>query len=115
MGGKTPKAQQFAWMNPPRRPSKHTPVLVKASASRFGERLVTARKLRQMTQHQLAHLSDVSQSTLRSLEGGSDGVSLGNLLKVLQGLDLLEQFEGLVEAGRDPEAVKFAVRQVGGR
>ena len=66
-----------------------------------------------MTQEQLAALSDVSLSTLRALEDGSDGVSIGNFLKVLQGLQLLEQVEGLLDARLDPEAVNFAERQVG--
>ena len=81
---------------------------------RFGQRLTTARKLRHMTQEDLAHLSDVSVSTLRSIEDGADGVALGNVLKVLQGLGLLDQFDSLLDPQRDPEAVEFAVRQVRG-
>jgi len=100
---------------PPRRPPKHTPVLVKASLERLGQRLILARKLREMTQEQLASLSDVSPSTLRSLEDGADGVSIGNVLKVLQGLHLLEQFDDLLDPRRDPEAILFAERQLGGR
>lgn len=98
---------------PPRRSPKHTPVLVKGSLERLGKRLVLARKLREMTQEQLASLSDVSPSTLRSLEEGADGVSIGNLLKVLQGLHLLGQLDDLLDPRRDPEAVSFAERQVG--
>jgi len=100
---------------PPRRPPKHTPVLVKGSLERLGQRLIVARKLREMTQEQLAGLSDVSPSTLRSLEEGADGVSIGNFLKVLQGLQLLEQVEGLLDPRHDPETVAFAERQFGGR
>lgn len=98
----------------PRRPKKHTPVLVSAAMGRLGQRLTMARKLRQMTQEELAHLSDVSLSTLRSLEDGADGVSMGNFLKVLQGLTLQEQLEELLDPVRDPEAVNFALRKVGG-
>lgn len=100
---------------PPRRPPKHTPILVKGCLERLGQRLIIARKLREMTQEQLAALSDVSPSTLRSLEDGSDGVSIGNFLKVLQGLQLLEQVEGLLDPRLDPEALNFAERQVGRR
>src|SRR6266568_27326 len=96
----------------PRRPMKHTPVLIKASLERLGQRLTTARKLRQMNQEELAHLSDVSLSTLRALEDGADGVALGNVLKVLQGLNLMGQLEDLLDPSRDPEAVAFAVRKV---
>lgn len=97
---------------PPRRPPKHTPVLVKASLERLGQRLVVARKLREMTQEQLANLSDVSPSTLRSLEEGADGVSIGNLLKVLQGLNLLGQIDEVLNPHHDPEATHFAMRQI---
>ncbi len=99
----------------PRRPPKHTPVLVQASLERLGKRLVLARKLREMTQEQLAHLSDVSLSTLRSLEDGADGVAIGNFLKVLQGLNLLDQADELLDPVRDPETVAFAERRVGSR
>lgn len=97
---------------PPRRPPKHTPVLVKAALERLGKRLILARKLREMTQEQLATLSDVSPSTLRSLEEGADGVSIGNLLKVLQGLQLLGQVDEVLNPHHDPEAAHFAARQI---
>jgi len=99
----------------PRRAPKHVPVLIGAAMQRLGQRVITARKLRQMTQGELAHLSDVSLSTVRALEDGADGVAMGNLLKVLQGLNLLEQIDELLAPARDPEAVRFAVRTVVGR
>lgn len=99
----------------PRRQPKHTPVLVKAAMARLGQRLILARKLRDMTQEQLAHLSDVSLSTLRSLEDGADGVAIGNCLKVMQGLNLLDQIDELLDPRRDPETAGFAQRTLGGR
>jgi len=78
----------------------------------LGERVIKARKLRGITQEQLARLSDVSLSTLRTLENGGDGVSTGNLLKVLQGLRLLGQIEDLLAPQNDPEVVAFANRQL---
>lgn len=98
-----------------RRGPKHTPVLVQTALERLGARIVTARKSREMTQEQLAHFSDVSLSTLRTLESGGDGVSTGNLLKVLQGLGLMEQIETLLEPARDAEVVAFATRLTGER
>lgn len=98
-----------------RRPPKHTPVLVKASLERLGQRLILARKLREMTQEQLANLSDVSLSTLRALEDGADGVSIGNVLKVFQGLNLMGQVDELLDLRRDPETAAYAERRVGGR
>jgi cytoskeletal protein RodZ len=102
-------------MTTPRiRPPKPTPILVQASLARLGKRLVRARKLRELTQEDLAHLSDVSLSTLRALEAGADGVALGNFLKVLQGLNLLDQVEDWLDPRRDPETVNFVERRLGG-
>lgn len=98
-----------------RRPPKHVPVLVEASLERFGKRLRIARKLRSLTLEQLAALSDVSIATIRSLEDGGDGVSLGNFLKVMKGLDLLDHFETVLDPKADPEVVSFAQRALGGR
>lgn len=97
---------------PLRRPPKHTPVLVKSALERLGSRVIKARKIRDMTQEQLAHLSDVSLSTLRSIESGSDGVSVGNLLKILQGLRLLDQVEELLDPKHDREVVAFVNRHL---
>lgn len=48
------------------------------------------RKLRGLTQAQLADRSGVSRDTLTRLEGGDGGVSLENVLKVLRGLGILD-------------------------
>lgn len=77
------------------------------------DRLVRARKLRELTQEDLAHLSDVSLSMLRALEAGADGVALGNFLKVLQGFNLLDQVEDWLDPRRDPETVNFVERRLG--
>ena len=98
-----------------RRTPKQVPVLVEAAMARLGERLQKARKLRHMPQEQLASLSDVSVSTLRALEAGADGVSLGNALKVLKGLGLLDQFEDVLSMDRDPETVAYAERHLAAR
>ena len=76
--------------------------------------MTKARKFRGLTQEALASLSEVSISTLRNIEAGAEGVSLGNLLRVLQGLNLLEQIETLLEPSRDPAVVAFAERKLGG-
>jgi transcriptional regulator with XRE-family HTH domain len=48
------------------------------------------RKLRGLTQAQLADRSGVSRDTLVRLEGGDGGVSLENLLRVLRALGVLD-------------------------
>jgi transcriptional regulator with XRE-family HTH domain len=48
------------------------------------------RKLRGLTQAQLADRSGVSRDTLVRLEGGGGGVSVENLLRVLRALGVLD-------------------------
>jgi len=48
------------------------------------------RKLRGLTQAQLADRSGVSRDTLVRLEGGKGGVSVENLLRVLRALGVLD-------------------------
>lgn len=52
--------------------------------------LVTWRKLRGLTQAQLADRAGVSRDTLTRLEGGSGGVGLETLMRVLRALGLLD-------------------------
>lgn len=56
----------------------------------LAEDVATWRKLRGLTQAQLADRSGVSVNTLNRLEGGDGGVSTENLLRVLRGLGILE-------------------------
>lgn len=95
--------------------SRPTPVLVEGALDRLAGRVAKARKFRGFTQETLAGLADVSISTLRSIESGGEGVSLGNFLRVMQALDLLGQFEDLLDPKRDPAAVDFAERMLGSR
>lgn len=90
--------------------ARPTPVLVEGALQRLGKRVWIARKLRSMTQQDLADLANVSLSTLRALEAGSDGVSLGNALKVFLALGLLGQIDALLDPQVDPQSVAFAER-----
>jgi transcriptional regulator with XRE-family HTH domain len=56
----------------------------------LGDEVATWRKLRGLTQVQLADRSDVSRSTIKRLEQGDGGVSTENLLRVLRGLGILD-------------------------
>jgi len=89
------------------------PIVVGSALERLGIRVTMARKLRGLTQEELAHLADVSTSTVRSMEGGADGVALGNFFKVLQALGLLSQVETLLDPREDPETVAYAQRHLG--
>lgn len=57
----------------------------------------TWRKLRGLTQVQLADRSNVSRNTLNRLENGDGGVSTENLLRVLRGLGILETLSRAVD------------------
>jgi transcriptional regulator with XRE-family HTH domain len=48
------------------------------------------RKLRGLTQAQLADRAGVSRDTLARLEGGEGGISLENLLRILRALGILD-------------------------
>jgi transcriptional regulator with XRE-family HTH domain len=52
--------------------------------------LVAWRKLRGLTQVQVAERAGVSEGTVRRLENGDGGISLENLLGILRALGLLE-------------------------
>lgn len=56
----------------------------------LAEDLVTWRKLRGLTQAQLADRAGVSRDTLSRLENGTGGVSLETLVRTLRALGLLD-------------------------
>jgi transcriptional regulator with XRE-family HTH domain len=58
----------------------------------LGEDIGTWRRLRSLTQAQLADRANVARTTIVRLEAGDGGVSTENLLRVLRGLGLLDSF-----------------------
>lgn len=92
--------------------ARPVPVVVGSALERLGVRVTMARKLRGLTQEELGHLADVSTSTVRSLEGGAEGVAMGNFLKVLQALGLMSQAEQLLDPREDPETLAYAERKL---
>lgn len=88
--------------------TKHIPVLVQDALHSLGRRVAVARKQRQHSQADLARLAGVGLSTVVSVEGGHDGVSVGNLFKVLDALGALEQTALLLNpAGQRAELVRL--------
>jgi transcriptional regulator with XRE-family HTH domain len=71
---------------------RKTPVAVRRVLADGARDLSAWRKLRGLTQAQLADRAGVSRSTLRRLEGGDGGVTLENTLRVLRALGILDSF-----------------------
>ena len=74
------------------RQSKRTPAAVRRALVDGARDLSAWRKLRGLTQAQLADRAGVSLSTLRRLEGGDGGVTLENTMRVLRALGILDGF-----------------------
>jgi transcriptional regulator with XRE-family HTH domain len=72
------------------RPARSVPPQVRRALRQVAEHVVTWRKLRGLTQAQLADRSGVARETLARLERGEGGVSLENLLRILRGLGVLD-------------------------
>jgi len=70
--------------------ASRVPAAVRRSLREVGDHVTTWRKLRGLTQAQLADRAGVSRGTLVRLERGDGGVSIENLLRVLRGLGVLE-------------------------
>lgn len=93
---------------------RRVPIVVGGALERLGRRVTMARKLRGLTQEDLGHLAGVSTSTIRSIEGGAEGVAWGSFFKVLDALGLLNQVEKLLDPREDPETLAYAERNLGG-
>jgi len=67
-----------------------TPPAVKRAARGVAESVVAWRKLRGLTQAQLADRAGIARATLARFEQGEGGISLDSLLRVLRALGILE-------------------------
>ncbi len=77
------------------------PLEVRKAASELGMNLRVARKRRRMLQGDLAQKAGVGEKTVRRLEKGDGGVSVGNVLSVLWALGLLPTARALADPDTD--------------
>lgn len=69
---------------------RHTPPPVRRAVRGLAEDLVTWRKLRGLTQAQVADRAGISRATLARFEQGDGGIGLESLLRILRALGILE-------------------------
>lgn len=72
------------------RRGQSTPLPVRRALSAVADDVVVWRKLRGLTQAQLADRAGVSANTLRRLEHSDGGVTLENVLRILRALGVLD-------------------------
>jgi len=79
----------------PPRPSrpKTAPRPIQRALRAVAEDVVVWRKLRGLTQEQLADRAGVSVNTLRRLENADGGIGFENVLRILRGLGVLESVQ----------------------
>jgi transcriptional regulator with XRE-family HTH domain len=80
--------------------SRRTPVAVRRTQRALSDSVAAWRRLRGLTQAQLAERADVSRDTVRRLEAGDGGVSTENLLRILRALGI----QDLLTRALDPLA-----------
>jgi transcriptional regulator with XRE-family HTH domain len=73
-----------------RKAARATPTPIRRALHLVAEEIATWRKLRGLTQAQLADRSAVSRGTITRLERGDGGISVENLLRVLRALGILD-------------------------
>jgi transcriptional regulator with XRE-family HTH domain len=79
---------------------------------RLGENITIARKRRRFTQQRLADGASVSRTTIRRLEQGDPGVSLGALAMVLLTLGESGRLEAMLEVARDDIGLGISVSEL---
>lgn len=96
------------------------PFEITRAAQELGQNIKVARKRRRLLQVELAQKAGVAEKTIRRLEGGDAGVSIGNVLSVLWVLGLISGAKALadpnlddhgktLELGRLPKRIRHSI------
>lgn len=78
------------------------PLPVKRALKKLGRDIADARKRRRLTTTMVAERALISRGTLRRIENGEPGVSLGNVATVLFVLGLADRIGDLIDVAADP-------------
>jgi transcriptional regulator with XRE-family HTH domain len=76
---------------------KPMPPAIRRATRQVGEDVKTWRKLRSLTQTQLADRAGISRGALSRLENGGEGVSLESFLRVVRALGVMESLTRAVD------------------
>ena len=83
-------------------PTPHTPPInVRRALTKLGDDIYDARKRRKLSAQVVAERAFTSRKTLKRIEEGDHGVSIGIYASVLNALGLLNGLEDLADASRD--------------
>jgi len=88
------------------------PILPKVALVGLGERISQARRVRGMTQSELAQSARVGLSTIVAIEAGSPSVNIGAIMRALDSMGLLQQVDKWLDPHLDPKFAEQAVRQL---
>jgi transcriptional regulator with XRE-family HTH domain len=81
----------------PAQPTSPPPLAVRRALRDIGGHVQTWRKLRGLTQNQLADRAGIDRKSLIRLEHGEAGVSFGLVLRVLHALGVLDELPAAVD------------------
>jgi transcriptional regulator with XRE-family HTH domain len=82
------------------------------AVAKLGENLRVARKRRGLRIVDLAQAAQCSQDTLRRLESGDPGVSLGVLARVMEAIGCAQELALMLDAARDADGLKTEVQRL---
>lgn len=78
----------------------------------LGKNLRVARKRRGLRIADLAQAAACSQDTLRRLESGDPGVSLGVLARVMEAIGCAQELASMLDAAKDSQGMKAEVQRL---
>lgn len=83
-------------------PTPHMPPFaVRTALRKLGEDIFDARKRRKLSAQVVAERANTSRNTIKRIEDGDPGVSIGIFASVLHALGLLDGVADLADAARD--------------